>query len=124
MLEHEHARPATITMSPPQLGLALSARPIHHNSRYGAKFYAFTLKPPNDENPSNDRCYQVLSKAGWEVLPQDPPLYPTLIQEPEGSGSILKNTIGSDGCCVDKELIKLTTYTLTDLWFFWLNVIC
>ena len=56
----------------------------------------------------------MLSLAGWEILPQDPPVYPVLIQEPEGSGSILKNTISSDGCCGEAELIKLSTYKLLD----------
>jgi len=59
-----------------------------------------------------DRCYQILSLAGWEMLPQDPPLYNSLIKEP--AGSILKMGIGSDGCCGSQELIKLATYKLTE----------
>jgi len=88
--------------------------PIHPDSRYGAAFYAFTLKSedPNYDPAKSDRCHQALSLAGWKVLPQDKPLYPELIKEPEGSG--LKMGIRSDGCCGDMELIKLATYKLTE----------
>mmetsp|Transcript_18231 Transcript_18231/g.33223 ORF Transcript_18231/g.33223 Transcript_18231/m.33223 type:complete len:531 (+) Transcript_18231:12-1604(+) len=93
--------------------IELNSWPLHPDSRYAAKFYAFTLKPADNSDPATvDRCYQVLTLAGFEVVPQDPPLYPQLIKEPEGS--VLKMGIGGDGCCGGNELIKLATYKLTD----------
>lgn len=93
--------------------IQLNSWPMHPESRYAAKFYAFTLRPADGSAPEiTDRCFQVLEKAGWEVLPQDPPLYPELIEEPDGSA--LKTNIGGDGCCGHNELIKLNTYKLTD----------
>ena len=95
--------------------IELNAYPLKSGSRYAAKFYAFTLKPEDGSDPARvDRCYQILSKAGYEVVPQDKPIYTSLIQEPKGAGGMLKNGISSDGCCGDKELIKLATYKLTD----------
>ena len=90
--------------------IVLNSWPLHPNSRYGAQFYAFTLKSPpsNDDNGEinatktttaaaaaiayGDECSRLLSLAGWEVLPQDRPVHPELIKEPEGS--ILKAGIG------------------------------
>jgi len=85
--------------------IQLNSWPLHPDSRYAARFYAFTQKP-------NETCYQILTLAGWEVIPQDPPLYNSLIKEP--SGSTLRNGIGGNGCCGSAELIKLATYKLTD----------
>ena len=84
--------------------IQLNSYPMNANSRYGAKFYAFSL--------NQDSCTARLSLAGWEVLLQDPPIYRELIKEPKGS--VLKMGIGSDGCCGDRELIKLVTYKLID----------
>ena len=93
--------------------IELNSYPLNKESRYGAKFYSFTLKQPDGSDPAVvDRCYQLLQKAGWDPLPQDPPIYPSLIKEPEGA--VLKMGIGSDGCCGDRELIKLSTYKLID----------
>lgn len=93
--------------------IELNSFPIHNTSKYAAKFYAFILKQPNNNGwPDNDKCYQILSMAGWKMVPQDPPLFPSLIQEPPGS--ILKMGIQSDGCCGDNELIKLATYKLLE----------
>jgi len=92
--------------------IQLNSWPLHATSRYGAKFYAFTTKPTDGSDPANDKCFQILSLAGWEVLPQPPPLYPSLIKEPEGS--VLRTGIVKDGCCGPDELIKLATYQLTE----------
>ncbi|KAL9182428.1 hypothetical protein ACHAXT_013080 [Thalassiosira profunda] len=88
--------------------IELNSWPLNENSRYGAKFYAFMLKPVNPSDP----CAERLALAGWEVVHEDAPIYPDLIKEPEGSA--LKMGIRSDGCCGDRELIKLATYKLTD----------
>ena len=93
--------------------IELNSHPLHHTSRYAAHYYAFILKPDNNLDPKVvDKCYQLLELAGWTIKLEDTPLYPELIKEPPGS--ILKNGIRSDGCCGERELIKLATYKLTD----------
>lgn len=72
--------------------IQLNSWPLNPDSRYGAKFYAFTLKQPGGNEAEVDRCYQILSNAGWEVMPQDVPVYNSLIKTPENS--ILSMGIG------------------------------
>lgn len=90
--------------------IELNSWPKHPHSRYASNFYALVLKQDDGEL---DECSKILQLAGWEVLLQDNPIvYTNLIKEPEGSS--LKAGIGGDGCCGDKELIKLATYKLTN----------
>ncbi|KAL7484376.1 hypothetical protein ACHAW6_010010 [Cyclotella cf. meneghiniana] len=91
--------------------IELNSWPLHSKSRYAAKFYAFTLNPENASEPALvDHCHQLLSLAGWTVLPQDPPVHIGLIEMPEGS--ILRSQIAGDGCCGHNEFIKLSAYKL------------
>ena len=82
----------------------LNSWPVHNESSYAAEFYAFS-------HPSFDSCNEALSLAGWRVLPQGF-IDVSSMDEPEGSS--LKEGIGSNGCCGDKELMKLFAYTLDE----------
>lgn len=91
--------------------IELNSWPKHPKSQYASKFYAFVLTSNLTRyNQLSDRCGSQLSLAGWNIIPQEEQVYPSLIREPPGS--ILKNGISSDGCCGDSELIKLATYKL------------
>ena len=83
----------------------LNSWPVHNQSSYAAEFYAFS-------HPSFDSCNEALSLAGWRVLPQGF-IDVSSMEEPEGSS--LKGGIGSNGCCGDKELMKLFAYTLDEV---------
>ena len=85
--------------------IQLNSFPRHPHSRYASKLYAFTIG--NDEP-----CQTFLRLAGAKVVVQDPPIDISFIQTPDGSN--LKSGISKDGCCGDKELIKLSTYKLED----------
>jgi len=82
----------------------LNSWPVHNESSYAAEFYAFS-------HPSFDSCNEALSLAGWRVLQQGF-IDVSSMDEPEGS--ILKEGISSNGCCGDKELMKLFVYTLDE----------
>eukprot|EP00956_Cyclotella_meneghiniana_P025244 scaffold52285_cov23-Cyclotella_meneghiniana.AAC.1 len=91
--------------------IELNSWPKHPESRYASEFFAF-VKTSNAAlyNYQEDRCGQLLSLAGWTIIPKEDTVNSAIIKEPQGS--ILKGGISRDGCCGSSELIKLETYKL------------
>jgi hypothetical protein len=77
---------------------------IHGNmgGKYDYKFYAIY-------HPDAEECALTLKDLGYEMVKRDTPVS---IQEIRGE--YLRTHIQRNGCCGEKELIKLEAYTLTD----------
>jgi hypothetical protein len=76
---------------------------IHGNmgGRYDYKMYAIY-------HPVAASCAQTLAPLGYELLERETPIKVSEIQ-----GEFLRSKIEQNGCCGEKELIKLEAYTLT-----------
>lgn len=76
---------------------------IHGNmgGRYDYKMYAIY-------HPVAASCAQTLAPLGYELLERETPIKVSEIQ-----GDFLRSKIEQNGCCGEKELIKLEAYTLT-----------
>jgi len=55
------------------------------------------------------KCRTPLEYLGFRIIEKDVPVKPSEIQ-----GEFLRNNIGKNGCCGEKELLKLYAYTLTE----------
>lgn len=60
-------------------------------------------------HPDAEACALPLKDLGYKLLKRDTPVKVSEIQ-----GEFLRSKIESNGCCGEKELIKLEAYTLTD----------
>jgi len=103
--------------------IKLNSFPIHETSLYTSDLVIITT--PQTANTS---CVRQLIDAGFTTVKQfDFPIHSNsspddgheqqqddhnIIQEPPGT--ILKQQISNDGCCGDRELIKLHVYSLTE----------
>ena len=85
----------------------LNSYPRHSTSRYASKAFVITTPETRDS-----KCVELLQAAGFEPKLFDFPVQIDSIQEVEGA--ILRDRIGKDGCCGEKELIKLHVYSMTD----------
>jgi hypothetical protein len=90
-------------------GAAVLKHSIHLSSmhgdrggRYGYKMYAIY-------HPDATECAAPLADLGYEMLERNTPIAVKDIE-----GEFLRSKIESNGCCGEKELIKLEAYTLTD----------
>jgi len=70
-------------------------------SKYGYKMYAIV-------HPDAVKCSTQLEQIGYEILVRDVPVPVADIQ-----GEYLRTKVVSNGCCGEKEFIKLWAYTLT-----------
>ena len=86
----------------------LNSYPLNKNSRY--KNDAFILVTPET---ANSNCVAILQKAGFAPILVDFPVNPDKIQQVEGYTELRKD-IRRDGCCGEKEFIKLHAYSMTD----------
>jgi hypothetical protein len=77
---------------------------IHGNmgGKYDYKFYAIY-------HPDAEECALALKNLGYEMVKRDTPVAVEDIK-----GDFLRSRIHRNGCCGEKELIKLEAYTLTD----------
>jgi len=71
-------------------------------SRYDYKTYAIV-------HPSAKHCSEPLQKAGYEILIRDVPVSVSDIQ-----GNFLRDNVEKNGCCGEKEYLKLWAYTLIE----------
>ena len=104
-------------------GAATLAHSIHMNSinseaqqqksAYDYKLYAFFHTSILDDTPNHNldenECAIILSKLGFKVKVVDIPVPLEEIQNEE-----LRKKLPLNGCCGEKEFIKLWSYTLTD----------
>jgi hypothetical protein len=70
--------------------------------RYDYKLYAIY-------HPSAVACARPLAELGYELLERN-----VLVDVSDIKGDYLRSKIQTNGCCGEKELIKLEAYTLTD----------
>jgi len=112
-------------------GAAVLAQSIHLSSyrydptisQYDYQLYAILYQPNTENVPihstvtnrtsTSSSCSSVasiLSKIGYQILYRDVPI---TVADINGS-SFLKEKITSNGCCGEKELIKLWAYTLIE----------
>lgn len=77
---------------------------IHGNlgGRYDYKMYAIY-------HPDGEKCAKTLEALGYTLVRRDTPVAVADIK-----GDFLRERIHKNGCCGEKELIKLEAYTLTD----------
>jgi len=71
------------------------------NGRYNYKMYAIY-------HPDAIKCAKTLESLGYELVERETPVAVKDIQ-----GEYLKSKIHKNGCCGEKELVKLEAYTLT-----------
>ena len=69
--------------------------------RYDYKMYAIY-------HPDGETCAAPLKDLGYELLKRNTPVAVSDIQ-----GDFLRENIEKNGCCGEKELVKLEAYTLT-----------
>ncbi|CAJ1944495.1 unnamed protein product [Cylindrotheca closterium] len=86
----------------------LNSFPLHPRSRYGSK--TFVLVTPETKTT---KCVKHLKRAGFQPYSVKFPVKFSEIQQVEGA-KIFRKNIRSDGCCGEKELIKLHAYSMTD----------
>ena len=75
---------------------------IHGAGRYDYKMYAIY-------HPVAKECVMPLEELGYVLLERNTP-----VEVADIEGEFLKSRIEKNGCCGEKELIKLEAYTLTD----------
>lgn len=71
-------------------------------SKYNSKLYAFV-------HPVAEKCSSPLVDMGYDVQIRETPINATEIK-----GEFLRRTIQVRGCCQEKELLKLYSYTLSE----------
>ena len=86
----------------------LNSFPLHPSSRYASK--VFVLATPETKTT---RCVKNLKQAGFQQRLVDFPVKFSEIEEVEGA-KIFRKRIRTDGCCGEKELIKLHVYSMTN----------
>ena len=74
----------------------------HSSSKYDYRMYAIV-------HPDAIECARPLADLGYALLERDTPVRVDEIQ-----GAFLRERITKNGCCGEKELIKLEAYTLTE----------
>jgi len=82
---------------------AIHLSSIHGNAggRYDYKMYAIY-------HPDGEACALTLKDLGYELIQRETPVSVKDIE-----GKFLREKIESNGCCGEKELVKLEAYTLT-----------
>jgi hypothetical protein len=87
-------------------GAAVLKHSIHkatqQSENYDYRMYAFV-------HPSAESCGRQLANLGYEIVVRD-----ILVPVDDIQGEYLKSRITENGCCGEKELIKLEAFTLTN----------
>lgn len=88
-------------------GAAVLQRSIHLASIHGPLGGRYDYKMYAIYHTDGTECAMPLADLGYEMLQRDTPVLVADIQ-----GDFLRENIESNGCCGEKELIKLEAYTL------------
>jgi hypothetical protein len=88
-------------------GAAVLKHSIHLSSVHGNKGGRYDYKMYIIYHPGASECALPLADLGFELLRRDTPVNVSDIQ-----GDLLRERIQTNGCCGEKELIKLEAYTL------------
>jgi hypothetical protein len=88
-------------------GAAVLKHSIHLSSVHGNKGGRYDYKMYIIYHPDAAECTLPLADLGFELLRRDTPVKVSDIQ-----GDLLRERIQTNGCCGEKELIKLEAYTL------------
>lgn len=94
---------------PLEEGAAVLKHSIHLTSIHGNQGGRYDYKMYAIYHPEAASCVQLLGDLGYELLERQTPIKVSDIE-----GEFLRSKIESNGCCGEKELIKLEAYTLTD----------
>ena len=90
-------------------GAAVLKHSIHRSSIHGTLGGRYDYKLFAIYHPSAEECALPLQELGYNMMKRD-----VFVQVSEIQGDFLRSRIESNGCCGEKELIKLEAYTLTD----------
>jgi hypothetical protein len=88
-------------------GAAVLKHAIHRTSIHGTMGGRYDYKMYIIYHPNAMECTLPLADLGFELIQRDTPVNVSQIQ-----GDVLRERIASNGCCGEKELIKLEAYTL------------
>lgn len=88
-------------------GAAVLKHSIHRASIQGDLGGKYNYKMYAIYHPGAQSCAQTLEALGYELLERD-----TFIKVSDIEGDFLRNNIEKNGCCGEKEFIKLEAYTL------------
>ncbi|GKY95787.1 hypothetical protein MPSEU_000539400 [Mayamaea pseudoterrestris] len=90
-------------------GAAVLMHSIHRASVHGSLSGKYDYDLFAIYHPQAAECAKPLQKIGWNLLERD-----VFVKVSDIKGDYLREKIESNGCCGEKELIKLEAYTLTD----------
>lgn len=94
--------PDPITEGAAVLKHSIHRASIHGHGKYDYKLFAIY-------HPTAKSCAEPLQELGYNLLERE-----VFVKVEEIEGEFLREKIASNGCCGEKELIKLEAYTLTD----------
>lgn len=89
-------------------GAAVLRHSIHRTSIHGTLGGKYDYRLYAVYHPNAEACVQKLSKLGYTLLKRDTP-----VRVEEIRGDFLREKIGENGCCGEKELIKFEALRLT-----------
>lgn len=90
-------------------GAAVLKHSIHRASSRGHLGGRYDYRLLAIYHPSAEKCAKPLEKLGYKLLQRD-----VFVKVTDIKGDFLRSKIEENGCCGEKELIKLEAYTLTD----------
>jgi hypothetical protein len=90
-------------------GAAVLKHSIHRSSSRGTLGGTYDYKMFAIYHPSAEKCARPLEQLGYTLLKRD-----VFIKVADIQGQFLREKIEKNGCCGEKELIKLEAYRLTD----------
>jgi hypothetical protein len=90
-------------------GAAVLKHSIHLTSVHGDMGGRYDYKMYAIYHPDGEKCAKSLESLGYTLIKRDTPVAVKDIQ-----GEYLRSKIHDNGCCGEKELVKLEAYTLTD----------
>lgn len=90
-------------------GAAVLKHSIHMSSIHGNLGGRYDYKMYAIYHPEGKKCSEPLKELGYELLMRDTP-----VQVEDMGGEFLREKIRKNGCCGEKELVKLEAYTLVD----------
>ena len=88
-------------------GAAVLKQSIHRASVRGNLGGRYNYKMYGIYHPQAEACAKTLEALGYELLKRD-----TFVKVSDIEGDYLRENIEKNGCCGEKELIKLEAYTL------------
>lgn len=89
-------------------GAAVLKHAIHLASVHGGLGGRYDYKMYAIYHPQGETCAKSLETIGFELVRRDTP-----VQVEEIEGEFLRSKIHDNGCCGERELVKLEAYTLT-----------